>query len=61
MASPDAENQRKIGICEGCGKAAVVWVPANGAIRPVSGHNVCACTDASFRAVDGDTSVSDTI
>jgi len=52
MVETGTEKQRKIGICERCGKATVVWVAADGAVWPVSGHNVCPCSDASFRTVN---------
>ncbi|WP_254523732.1 hypothetical protein [Natrinema caseinilyticum] len=61
MAESDAQRQRTIGICDGCGKAAVVWLSADGSCRSVSGYNACSCTEASFRAVEGDESSRDRV
>jgi|GEM_PF-2345814 len=52
MIETGTEKQRKIGICERCGKATVVWVASDGAVRPVSEHNGCSCSDSSFRTIN---------
>lgn len=53
MTDAEDDREKAAGICRSCGELFTVWKVRDGAVRPVSPHNACSCTEPSPRAIDG--------